>query len=53
MCKAMEERIAKERIQVLTRSIENSMKNLNMTAEQVMFVLDISDEDREILIQKF
>ena len=53
MCKAMEDRIAKERVQVLTRSIEKLTKNLNMTVEQAMSVLDISDEDRESLIQKF
>ena len=53
MCKSMEDRIAKERVQVLTRSIEKLTKNLNMTVEQAMSVLDISDEDRESLIQKF
>ena len=53
MCKAMEDRIEKERIEVLTKNIDNMMKKLNLTAEQAMNVIEVSDEDREILIKKF
>ena len=53
MCKAMEDRIEKERIEVLTKNIENLMDTMRWTAEQAMNALKISDEDKEILVKKF
>lgn len=53
MCKAMEDRIEKERINVLAKDIENLMDTMRWTAEQAMSALKVSDEDKEILIKKF
>lgn len=53
MCKAMEDRIEKERIEVLTKNISNMIKKLNLTVEQAMNVIEVSDEDKEILEKKF
>ena len=53
MCKAMEDRIEKERIEVLTKNIENLMDTMRWTAEQAMSALKVSDEDKEVLLKKF
>lgn len=53
MCKAMEDRIEKERIEILTKNIKNMMKKLNLTAEQAMNVIEVSDGDKEILEKNF
>lgn len=45
MCKAMEERIDRERIKILFWVVTNFMEILKMTAEQTMAVLKISDTD--------
>ena len=53
MCKAMEERIDRERIDNSFEHIKNLMEAMKMTAEQAMTVLKISDADRAILAKKF
>ena len=53
MCKAMEDRIEKERIGVLTKNIVNLMDTMRWTAEQAMSALKVSDEDKEALLKKF
>ena len=57
MCKAMEERIdrekEKERIDNSFEHIKNLMEAMKMTAEQAMTVLKISDADRAVLAKKF
>lgn len=53
MCKAMEERIDKERIETLFDVVKNLMEAMKMTAEQAMAVLKISDADREVLAKRF
>ena len=52
MCKAMEDRIEKERINVLAKDIENLMDTMRWTAEQAMSALKVSDEDKEVLLKK-
>lgn len=49
MCKAMEERIERERIEVLLEAVKNLMKNVKWSATQAMEALDISEEDKERL----
>lgn len=53
MCKAMEERIDKERIETLFGVVRNLMETMKMTAEQAMTVLKISDADRAVLAKRF
>lgn len=57
MCKAMEERIDrekdKERIETLFGAVKNLMETMKMTTEQAMAVLKISDDDRNVLIKRF
>ena len=53
MCKAMEERFDRERIDNSFEHIKNLMEAMKMTAEQAMTVLKISDADRAILAKKF
>ena len=53
MCKAMEERIDRERIEVLFESIKSLMQNMKLSAEQAMEALNVSAEDKAILIKKF
>lgn len=61
MCKAMEERIHKAeetvkestRIETLLDSVKSLMKTLNMTIDQAMNALTISDEDRALIMKKF
>ncbi len=53
MCKAMEERIDRERIEVLFESIKSLMQNMKLSAEQAMTALNISAEDKAVLMKKF
>ena len=53
MCKAMEERIDRERIETLFDIVKNLMKSMKMTAEQAMTAMCISDSDRAILSKRF
>ena len=53
MCKAMEERIDRERIEVLFESIKSLMQNMKLTAEQAMEAMNISAEDKAVLMKKF
>ena len=56
MSKAMEDRIrrAKEetRIETTVHLIKEIMGSMKMTAEQVMTMMNISDEDRTIMMKK-
>ncbi len=53
MCKAMEERIDRERIDNSFEHIKNLMEAMKMTAEQAMEVLKIPDDDKAVLVKKF
>lgn len=57
VCKAMEERIDRERVEeridTLFDAVKNLMEAMKMTAEQAMAVLKISDADRAILSKRF
>lgn len=53
VCKAMEDRIDKERIEVLFKSVKSLMQNMKLSAEQAMTALDVSQEDKEVLMKKF
>jgi len=53
MCKAMEERIDRERIEVLYASIKSLMHNMKLSSEQAMEALNVSQEDKEVLRKKF
>lgn len=53
MCKAMEERIDRERIDNSFEHIKNLMDAMKMTAEQAMAVLKIPDADRAVLFKRF
>lgn len=57
VCKAMEERIDrerdKERIETLFDAVKNLMEAMKMTAEQAMSILKISDADRAVLTKRF
>ena len=53
MCKAMEERIDRERVETLFIVVKNLMEAMKMTAEQAMMTLKISDADREVLEKRF
>lgn len=57
VCKAMEERIDrekdKERIETLFSVVKNLMEAMKMSAEQAIAVLKISDADREVLTKRF
>lgn len=57
VCKAMEERIDKERneerIETKFGDVKNLMEAMKMTAEQAMTILKISDADRAILSKRF
>ena len=53
VCKAMEERIDRERIETLFAAVKNLMEAMKMTAEQAMTVLKISDADKVILAKRF
>lgn len=57
VCKAMEERIDrerdKERIETLFAAVKNLMEAMKMTAEQAMTILKISDADKVVLAKRF
>ena len=53
VCKAMEERIDRERIETLFDIVNNLMKTMEITAEQAMTAMCISDDDRAILSKRF
>lgn len=57
MCKAMEERIkrerSEERIEVLLGTVKSLMENMQLSANQAMKALDVSDEDKERLLKRF
>lgn len=57
MCKAMEERIDRERVderrEVLYKAIKNLMQSMKLSAEQAMEAMDISAEDKDALRKKF
>ncbi len=53
MCKAMEERIDRERIETLFNVVKSLMKSMKITAEQAMTAISISDADRAILSKRF
>lgn len=53
MCKAMEERIDRERIEVLFEAIKSLMKNMKLSAEQAMEAMNVSAEDKAVLMKKF
>jgi len=53
VCKAMEERIDRERIEILFDVVKNLMKTMKITAEQAMTAMCISDDDRAILSKRF
>lgn len=48
MCKAMEERIDRERIEVLFEAAKSLMKNMDISAEQAMEAI----EDKEMLMKR-
>ena len=53
MCKAMEERLDRERIEGLFEAIQSLMENMKISAEQAMEAMNVSAEDKAILIKKF
>lgn len=53
MCKAMEERIDRERVETLFIAVKNLMEAMKMTAEQAMTILKISDADKVVLTRRF
>lgn len=53
MCKAMEERIERERIETLFQLVKSLMKNMKLSANQAMKALDVSEEDKERLLKRF
>lgn len=53
MCKAMEERIDKERIDTLFNAIKGLMETMKFSAEQAMNAMQISDSDKAILAKRF
>ena len=52
MCKAMEERIDRERIEVLFETVKSLMKNMDISAEQAMEAMNVSAEDKEVLMKR-
>ena len=56
VCKAMEERIkrerSEERIEVLLGTVKSLMENMQLSAQQVMAAMNISEEDKQKLIKK-
>ena len=53
VCKAMEERIDRERIETLFDVVKNLMEAMKMSAEQAMTTLKISDADKVVLAKRF
>lgn len=52
MCQAIKEMLEDERAENVLHNIKKFMKNLNMTAEQVMDVLEIPPEERSRYMEK-
>ena len=50
---SMKERINRERIEILFENIKSLMKNLKLSADQAMDALNVSAEDKVILMKKF
>lgn len=61
MCKAVEElagkwaaRSAEEsRLETIVGNLKSIMKSMSFTLEQAMDVLELSDEDRSVLLKRF
>ncbi len=57
VCKAMEERINKAneitRIDTLTETIKDMMKNLNLSLDKALSVLSISEADKLTIMKRF
>lgn len=53
VCKAMEERIDRERIETLFDVIKSLMESMKISAEQAMTAMSISDADKAILSKRF
>ena len=57
VCKAMEERIkrerSEERIEVLLGTVKSLMENMQLSAQQVMAAMNISEEDKQKLIKNY
>ena len=61
MCKAVEElaekwavrRVEESRLDTIVNNIKSIMKSTQWTLEQAMDALEISDEDRSILLKRF
>ena len=55
MCRAMEkmrdETAAEQNIKTLLVSVKNLMKNMNLSPEQAMDAMGISEDDRKMLLQ--
>ena len=53
----MEERIkrerSEERIEVLLGTVKSLMENMQLSAQQVMAAMNISEEDKQKLIKKY
>ena len=56
MCRAMEkmrdETAAEQNIKTLLVSVKNLMKNMNLSPEQAMDAMGISENDRKMLLQR-
>ena len=56
MCRAMEkmrdETAAEQNIKTLLVSVKNLMKNMNLSPEQAMDAMGISEDDRKMLLQR-
>ena len=56
MCKVMEEMreeaAREQKIITLLNSVQNLMKNLNITAEESMKAIGVTEEEKRILMQK-
>ena len=52
MCKAMEDMRKETATETLLISVKNLMKNMNLTAEQAMTALGISDQDKTQLLKQ-
>lgn len=52
VCKAMEERIERERIESLLEVVKNLMENLQLSATQAMTAMGVSEEDKERILKK-
>lgn len=52
MCKAMEERIERERIESLLEVVKNLMENLQLSAAQAVTAMGVSEEDKERILKR-